>query len=90
MRESKRLIPLFNKIGIRNNKGRSKNKPERVLADTRDHTFLGMIYLYNMCFGGQLKETRNAKLKRGKHHIFCTTVITKLELVQKESFFDGS
>jgi hypothetical protein len=39
VRESRRLIPVFNKLGIRNNKGRSK-KPERILVDTRYHTSL--------------------------------------------------
>jgi hypothetical protein len=85
VRESRRLIPVFNEIGIRNNKGGSK-KTERILADTRYHTSLGMIYLYNLCFGGQLKETRNAKLKHGKLHIFCTTVITKLDSAEKIFF----
>ena len=32
VRESRRLIPVFNEIGIRNNKGGSK-KTERILAD---------------------------------------------------------
>jgi hypothetical protein len=85
VRESRRLIPVFNEIGIRNNKGGSK-KTERILADTRYHTSLGMIYLYNLCFGGQLNETRNAKLKHGKLHIFCTTVITKLDSAEKIFF----
>ena len=87
MRESRRLIPVFNKIGIRNNKGRSK-KPERILADTcRYVSYVSrMIYLYNLCFGGQLIETRNAKLKHGKLHIFCTTVITKLDSAEKIFF----
>jgi hypothetical protein len=39
VRESRRLIPLFNKIGIKNNKERSK-KPERILVDTCYHTSL--------------------------------------------------
>ncbi|MGA7142536.1 MAG: hypothetical protein WBX29_11065, partial [Nitrososphaeraceae archaeon] len=39
VRESRRLIHVFNKIGIKNNKGRSK-KPERILVDTCYHTSL--------------------------------------------------
>ncbi|MGA7976594.1 MAG: hypothetical protein WB975_05125 [Nitrososphaeraceae archaeon] len=85
MRESRRLIPSFNEIGIRNNRGGSK-KTERILAITRYHTSLGMVYLYNLRFGGQLKETRNAKLKHGKLHIFCTTVMTKLDSAEKIFF----
>jgi hypothetical protein len=37
--KSRRQIPVFNKIGTKNNKGRSK-KPERILVDTCYHTSL--------------------------------------------------
>ena len=49
MHEGKRLIPVFNKIGIRKTKEEAKN--QTFLADIRYHTFQRMIYLYNMRFG---------------------------------------
>jgi hypothetical protein len=59
--ESRKLIPLLNDIQITNNNGRPKNKPERVWADTKYHTFLVLTDLYNRRIRAQIKERRNTK-----------------------------
>ena len=59
--ESRKLIPLLNDIQITNNNGRPKNRPERVWADTKYHTFLVLTDLYNRRIRAQIKERRNTK-----------------------------
>ncbi|MGB0003145.1 MAG: transposase, partial [Nitrososphaeraceae archaeon] len=68
--ESRKLIPLLNYIQIKNNNGRPKSRPERVWADTKYHTFLVLIYLYNRRIRAQIKERRNTKSKQGRPHVF--------------------
>ena len=83
--ESRKLIPLLNDIQIRNNNnGRLKNRPKRIWADTKYHTFLVLTYLYNRRIRAQIRErssdddddddddnnNNNTKPKQSKPNIF--------------------
>jgi hypothetical protein len=64
VRESRRLIPVFNEIGIRNNKGGSK-KTERILADTLSYVSRNDISL-QLVFWRPIKGNEECKTKKRK------------------------